>query len=64
MELITLINYQQCALYASRAYVLKDNQRYTISLNNALCMSRYLTFCDLQHLVALLVRTKTDGRLK
>ena len=32
-----LINYQHCALDASRAYVLEDNQRYTISLNNAHC---------------------------
>ena len=30
-ETIThLMNYQQCALHASRAYVLEDNRRYTI----------------------------------
>ena len=29
------MNYQHCALYASRAYVLEDNRRYTIFLNNA-----------------------------
>ena len=32
-----LMNYQHCALHASRAYVLKDNRRYTIFLNNAHC---------------------------
>ena len=26
-----LMNYQHCALHASRAYVLEDNRRYTIS---------------------------------
>ena len=33
-----LMNYQHCALRASRAYVLEDNRRYTISLNNAHCV--------------------------
>ena len=32
-----LMNYQHCALHPSRAYVLEDNRRYTISLNNAYC---------------------------
>ena len=37
-ETIThLMNYQHCALHASRAYMLKDNRRYTIFLNNARC---------------------------